>query len=126
MLDTNVASDVMVGDADVEALILREARVVMSSVTAAEVLFGVARKRGGQRLVGLATSLLTTFEALPWTIDTAHVYARVKADCTRRGKSIGALDMLIAAHAIAVGARLATRDKSFARLKLPELKLVKF
>ena len=128
MLDTNAASALVRNDAAVVALVgngTRE-RIVFSAVTAGELLFGVERKPSAQNMRTRIRTLLSAIESLPWSFETASVYARVKADCIGRGKTIGHLDMLIAAHAVSVGARLATRDKSFARLELVELSLVDF
>jgi tRNA(fMet)-specific endonuclease VapC len=41
----------------------------------------------------------------------------VRAECGARGVSLAALDMMIAAQAVAAGAVLATRDKAFSHVQ---------
>lgn len=43
-------------------------------------------------------------------------YGKLRARQEGAGKMIGALDLLIAAHAVAVGAVLVTNDKAFAQV----------
>jgi len=50
---------------------------------------------------------------LPWESDAANAYARLRTDCEKEGKSLGTMDMLIAAHSVATGAVLVTNDKAF-------------
>lgn len=126
MLDTNAASALMLADPAADRLVLQHERVAISAIVAGELSFGVARRRGGRRLLKLLSDLLSSVETIPWDAAVVEVYARIRADCTRRGKSIGPLDMLIAAHAVALQVPLATRDKTFARLNLPDLKLLPF
>jgi tRNA(fMet)-specific endonuclease VapC len=52
-------------------------------------------------------------EVLPWTAEVATVYGELRAACARRGVTLSALDMMIAAQAVAQGAVLVTRDKAF-------------
>ncbi|MEW9890496.1 MAG: PIN domain-containing protein [Candidatus Symbiodolus clandestinus] len=46
-------------------------------------------------------------------MSTASVYGQLRASCTLAGVTLGALDMLIAAHAVATHSTLVTRDKAF-------------
>jgi tRNA(fMet)-specific endonuclease VapC len=55
-------------------------------------------------------------EALPWDSKAAWHYADVRATLERHGKPMGNLDMMIAAHALAVDAILVTNDRTFRRL----------
>ncbi len=53
------------------------------------------------------------FEGLPienWELPFDHVYADVRDQLTKRGRSIGAMDMLIAAHALATDATVVTAN----------------
>jgi tRNA(fMet)-specific endonuclease VapC len=54
-------------------------------------------------------------QVLPWTADVADVYGPLRASCAARGVNLGALDVLIAAHAVSAGAILVTRDKTFSQ-----------
>jgi predicted nucleic acid-binding protein len=53
----------------------------------------------------------------PATGRVATVYGELRADCAARGVSLGALDMMIAAQAVAAGALLVTRDEAFDHVK---------
>lgn len=59
---------------------------------------------------------------LPWDRDAAASYGTVRAALERNGRGLGALDlgaldMLIAAHALAADAVLVTNDAAFARVE---------
>jgi len=44
--------------------------------------------------------------------DAAEVYGRIRAGLERKGLPIGAMDMLIAAHALSLGANLVTNNET--------------
>lgn len=117
MLDTNIASHVIKGDIPKvreRLAVVPMHEIVVSAVTQAELLYGVA-KRGHPR--GLRTRVdefLIRVDVLPWTREVAIVYADLRASCEAAGVSLSPLDMMIAAHAKAVGATLVTRDRAFA------------
>ena len=87
--------------------------VAVSVITEAELRYGVA-KRGSPK--GLATRVhefLVRVEVLPWTQEVAWVYGGLRASCEAAGATLAPMDMMIAAHAKAVGAILVTRDRAF-------------
>jgi tRNA(fMet)-specific endonuclease VapC len=97
------------------------ARVSISAVTEAELRFGVARR---PEAVGLKTAVeefLLRVDRLPWDSDAAQYYARVRAALERDGETLGNLDLMIAAHALAARAVLVTHDRVFRRVR--ELKI---
>jgi tRNA(fMet)-specific endonuclease VapC len=50
--------------------------------------------------------------------ETARVYGRVRATLEKKGAPIGSLDMMIGAHALSLGATLATNNtREFSRIK---------
>ncbi len=59
---------------------------------------------------------------LDWPAEAARVYGEIRARLEGSGQSIGAMDMLIAAHAIYQGATLVTRNLSEFR-RVPGLKV---
>ncbi len=116
MLDTNTASYIIKG----EPAVIREhllnvamASVCISAITEAELLRGVARKPEAKRLPVVVKEFLLRVEILPWDSDAADAYAQLRTACENEGKPLGAMDMLIAAHSVAVGAILITNDKAF-------------
>jgi len=92
-------------------------QVGISSITLAELEFGAARsQRSEQSRLALAEFLLP-LEIAPFDDATAAAYGNVRAALEKKGKSIGPLDTLIAAHALALGAVLVTHNtREFARV----------
>jgi tRNA(fMet)-specific endonuclease VapC len=120
LLDTNIVS-FLLREAP-PPLIARIARtprdeVAVSVITAMELRFGVARNRAAKRTREAVEKFLGTVPvvSLPANIDL--VYGRVRADLERRGRPIGALDTIIASHAVALRATLVTNNmKEFRRV----------
>lgn len=91
----------------------RVGSVCVSVVTEGEVLCGLADNPAATRKAAQMRALLSRFVILPWTSDVASVYAAVRAAMRRNGRTMGALDLLIAAHALSMGIPLATSDRAF-------------
>lgn len=53
---------------------------------------------------------------MPWDTRAARTYGAFRADLERRGQTLAPLDLLIAAHALAVGVVLVTNDQAMLRL----------
>jgi tRNA(fMet)-specific endonuclease VapC len=116
LLDTNTVSDIMNGYSEAARLaLLRESRssiIAISSITSGELRFGI-KKRNSKRLQRAFDQFLTVGTVLPWNDEVAMAYADLRDRLTRGGKTLDSLDMLIAAHAIAAGAVLVSRDSAF-------------
>ena len=54
---------------------------------------------------------------MPWDATAARQYGTLRATLERQGRRMGNLDMLIAAHALALGLVLVTADHAFGRIK---------
>lgn len=93
-------------------------QVCISAITEAELLVGVAQKPEAKALAGLVKEFLLRVDVLDWDSSAARSYAELFLSCRAEGKSLSALDMLIAAHAMAVGATLVTSDSSFYKTKV--------
>lgn len=90
--------------------------VAVSSITGAELAFGVA-KSGSARNQDALEKFLAPLEVLPFDAAAMYAYGTLRAQLQARGLPIGALDMLIAAHALALGATLVTNNLAeFARV----------
>jgi predicted nucleic acid-binding protein len=117
-LDTNVLSELM--RAAPEPRVLRwldaqePARVVVTSVTVAEVLYGIARLPPGRRRAALETAIGRTLEedlsVLPFDESAAVDYAAIAAMGEARGQKVPVADAMIAATCLAHRATLATRN----------------
>jgi tRNA(fMet)-specific endonuclease VapC len=119
MLDTNVVSHIMQGrDAELLARLtqLPVGQVVMSSVTLAELKYGLHRKGQPVRLKNALIQVLLRMDVLPWDEDVANFYGEFCATLDAQGIHLSDFDMMIAAHAVAVNATLVSRDKAFTQV----------
>ena len=81
----------------------------VSSVTAAELFFGVART-GSQRNLQALRRFLATLEIAPFDAAAAEVSGSLRAWLASQGTPIGPYDTLIAAHAHALGVTLVSNN----------------
>lgn len=118
MLDTNIASDVIRSNiADQQLVHIPMECLCVSVITEAELLYGLAKKPSAAKLRKTVYAFLERVDILPWSSETAHAYAELRAVSQVKGITIDSLDMLIAAHAHAAERILVTRDNSLIRLK---------
>ncbi len=120
MLDTNIISDLVRNPQgavfDKIAEIGGDA-VCISIITAAELRYGCA-KRGSAKLLQQVEAILNALEILPLDVPTDTEYGRIRAELEAAGKPIGPNDLLIAAHAYALGAVLVTANLAeFSRVR---------
>lgn len=119
MLDTNVVSHIMQGrDAELLARLTRlpVGQVVMSSVTLAELEYGLQRKGQPARLRNALAQVLLRMDVLPWDEAVATCYGELCATLEAQGINLSDFDMMIAAHAVALDVTLVSRDKAFAQV----------
>src|SRR5205809_596105 len=110
LLDTNIVSDAIRNTRGTCAARICEAdpdSLCTSIIVAAELRFGVAKK-GSAALAQRVDQALGGLRVLPLDSDADRHYGQLRADLERRGQLIGANDMLIAAHALALDAVLVT------------------
>ena len=113
LLDTNIISDLVRRPQGVVADHIQrvgEASVTTSVVVAAELRFGSAKK-GSQRLTDRINAILGALEILPFAPPADAVYGAIRANLEKVGRSIGANDLLIAAHALSLGHTLVTDNE---------------
>lgn len=90
--------------------------VAISVVTAFELEIGALRAQGRQYSEAIRL-FLGEFEVLPLEDAARASYGQLRTNLERRGEKIGAHDMLIAAHALALNATLVTNnEKEFKRI----------
>lgn len=87
------------------------APVALSVVTEMEIRYGLARNPA-LRIGPMVEAFLDGINILPLGSDAARRYAKIRAELDARGTPIGPLDLMIAAHALALGATLITTDLS--------------
>jgi predicted nucleic acid-binding protein len=120
VLDTNVVSELVRAAPDEGVLAWLDALPVTetatTAVTAAELLYGVARLPGGRRKAALEQAVRAMIDedfrdrVEPFDRHAAAAYALVVADRDRLGQPISVADAQIAAICRARGATLATRN----------------
>jgi tRNA(fMet)-specific endonuclease VapC len=118
MLDTNALSEIVRDpDSVVARRLEREAgRVGISVIVSAEAQFGARKRNWGSLAQDLAV-VMAGLDILPFEPPADAIYADLRAHLERAGTPIGANDMLIAAHALALGATLVTANaREFARV----------
>jgi tRNA(fMet)-specific endonuclease VapC len=73
---------------------------------------GVMKSRDRERSEQAVKEFLTLVEVVGWPPEAARVYGTIRAALERRGLIIGAMELLIAAHALLERAILVTRNVS--------------
>ncbi len=120
LLDTNIC--VYIIRRRPEAVYRRLSRtagrtVAISVVTAFELEIGALRAQG-QHYSEAVRLFIGEFPVLPLENSARKFYGQLRTALERRGEKIGAHDMLIAAHALALDATLVTNnEKEFRRIK---------
>ena len=121
LIDTNVVSEAMkpVPDDAVRGWLDEQAAetLYLSSVTIAELMFGIGALPKGKRKDKLASALDDVMElfadrVLPFDIDAARHYADLAVKARAAGKGFPTPDGYIAAIAASKGFVVATRDTS--------------
>ncbi|MDK9713840.1 type II toxin-antitoxin system VapC family toxin [Sulfuritalea hydrogenivorans] len=113
MLDTNTVSHLIKAHPAVIRRVLAApmASLCISAITEGELLFGLAKRPGAKRLHIAVRELLLRLDVLPW--NSAEHYGMARAEMEAQGRILASLDLLIAAHALSVGAVLVTNDRAF-------------
>jgi tRNA(fMet)-specific endonuclease VapC len=119
LLDTNIVSDLMrhprgkISDRISE---VGEEDVCTSIVVAAELRYGAIKKNSAP-LTSQLEAVLGALEVLPLEAPVDAVYGVIRAGLERSGQPIGANDLLIAAHALALDLTLVTDNgREFSRI----------
>jgi tRNA(fMet)-specific endonuclease VapC len=118
MLDTNTVSHAIKVHPIVAQRVaeVSMASLCVSAVSAGELWYGLAKRPGVSRLGPLVIEFLRRVDVLPWDHVVADRYGALRADLEHAGRRLGALDFLIAAHALTVGAVLVTSDQALTRV----------
>lgn len=106
LLDTNIISAIMRGEP--RALLNRVAgmavnRLHLSSIVLAELRSGAERSPIRAKLLADIAEISAGMPALPFDGDAAMAYGHIRTALERKDGLIGAMDMLIAAQAVARG-----------------------
>lgn len=96
----------------------------ISAVTRAELLYGAHMAPHLPNLMASVRTFLGRVDAFAWDDDAAEHHALLRASAARTGRSAGSFDMMIAAHALALGRTLVTGDRTLHALAIPGLAVV--
>jgi tRNA(fMet)-specific endonuclease VapC len=92
--------------------------VAISSITVAELEYGVAKSEYYEKNKNALAQFLTLPVILPFDVAAAAEYGNIRVELQRRGTPIGPLDTLIAAHAKASDLILVTNNtREFERVE---------
>jgi tRNA(fMet)-specific endonuclease VapC len=119
LLDTNAASYLI--NKKSAAMDRRLSKVAVdelgiSAVTEGELHYGVVRKGSAPLRIALEQFLLTV-TIVAWDSAAAREYGRLRTELERQGQVPGGMDLMIAAHAMALGVILVTADRALGRIK---------
>jgi len=121
MLDTNICIHALKRNEPEVLSRLENTRpqdIAISSVVATELWTGVLKCRQRQRNEQALKEFLSFVEVLDWPQGAARVYGEIRAELEAKGRPIGAMDLLIAAHAVHERATLVTRNgREFERIR---------
>ena len=92
--------------------------IAISSITMAELEFGVCRSSRPEQNRMALLLFLTDFNILPFNENAALDYGEIRYSLQTQGNLIGGNDLLIAAHARSLGLTLVTHNtREFGRVK---------
>lgn len=120
MLDTNIVSDLVrnpQGPVTQHIIKVGSEAICISIITAAELRYGCARK-GSAKLLENVEAILGSIQVLAFDVPADAEYGKIRVELEAAGKPIGPNDLLIAAHAYALGAVLVTANMGeFSRVR---------
>ncbi len=101
---------------------LEPEEIGLSTIVVAELRYGVSKSAHKKTNAEALEQFLLPFLVTPFDESASNVYGDVRAELEAKGKTIGPLDTLIAAHALSVGVVLVTDNlREFSRV--PGLKV---
>jgi tRNA(fMet)-specific endonuclease VapC len=116
LVDTSVLIAAQRAEIDFDALLVAQGNqdIAVATICASELMHGphrmtnaVARARAERTI----EALLACFSIVDFDLDIARLHARLGADLAAKGTPVGAHDLIIAATALSLDYRVATRDR---------------
>lgn len=119
MLDTNTCIFIIKQDVNIlshlKNIDFRE--ICISSITVAELEYGVAKSEYIEKNKKALKDFIANFHVISFNENSANEYGKIRAYLEKNGNKIGAMDMLIAAHAKSESLILVTNNtKEFNRV----------
>jgi tRNA(fMet)-specific endonuclease VapC len=98
--------------------------MAISAITQSELLDGARLRPDTPAIMTAVRAFLARITVEPWDADAAEQHALVRATAKAQGRSAGVFDIMIAAHARALGATLVTSDAAIGNLAVDGLVVV--
>jgi tRNA(fMet)-specific endonuclease VapC len=119
MLNTNFVGYFLAMHPNVKARVIAEPinALCISAITEGELLFCLAKRPRAEKLHMIVQGFLQQIDVLPWDCKAAKHYGILRSLITRkRESSAPPFDLLIAAHAMSVGAVFVTQNEIFTEI----------
>jgi tRNA(fMet)-specific endonuclease VapC len=121
MLDTNICSYILKNHPAAVKQKFEEVgagNICISAIVLAELYYGAARHPKGIVIRREIDNFVSRLAVISWDETAADHYGAIRASLEQAGTLVGAMDMLIAAHARSCGATLVTNNlREFDRIK---------
>ena len=121
MLDTNICSYILKNHPAAVKQKFEEvgaSNICISTIVLAELYYGAARHPEGVVIRREIDDFVSRLVVIPWDEIAADHYGAIRSSLEKAGTLVGAMDMLIAAHARSCGATLVTNNRrEFDRIK---------
>ena len=92
--------------------------IKLSSITVAELFFGVEKSSAKKKNRAIVESFVSTFEIIPFDEAGSRTYAKIRASLEKKGSPIGPMDLLIASVSLTNNFILVTNNtKEFSRIR---------
>ncbi len=121
MLDTNICSYIIRNKPQSIKVKLQEVEqnhtIALSSIVVSELLYG-ATKKNSPKLIKIVSAFIDNFIIYDYSKVSAQFYANIRTNLEKKGQIIGANDLLIASHALSLGAVFVTNNtREFERIE---------
>jgi tRNA(fMet)-specific endonuclease VapC len=93
-------------------LTLEFGSVGISSITLAELNYGVEKSMQIEKNKEALLKFLTPIEIADFNFEASIEYGKIRSDLEKKGTPIGSLDLLIAAHALSLKITLVTNNEN--------------
>ncbi|MBI5142084.1 MAG: type II toxin-antitoxin system VapC family toxin [Nitrospirae bacterium] len=93
--------------------------IVISSIALSELRYGVAKSGHREKNSKALVEFVIPLEIVPYDENAAMVYGDIRASLEKAGTPVGAMGMLIAAHAVSLNVSLVTNNtREFSRIPM--------
>lgn len=90
----------------------------ISTITYADLQYGVERSSAKKMNQRILADFVAHLAVQPWDVEAARQYGKIRTSVEKRGKPIGNMDLLIAAHALSQQCILVSNNlREFSRIQ---------